>query len=352
MEKLFQFEGFIVALAVLLFVFLLVAILGLVDHKAKIPAGEKDDAFSVAGVRRDHPIWAWLVSGLLGVLIITVLTAVIYPMVEAAMRPEKETAFMEDLSKEQLDEKTKHFHNSPTKTPYTKGVQPICNTCHGEFPHSSKPMVRTLLNMHTQFLGCMTCHADPEKVPESDMKLRWLNYSGIEVTGPPFGTQYDSETGRLVETDDYFSKIVPYQVMPDGREVLLEITEESDQAKEFLKVREEMTPQQKIAMKKRFHKVVNPVGRFCTRCHAPEEKSYIPFRELGFSDKRVKALTNLNIVGIVQKYKKFYIPKIFDPGTEEEKREALVGEDVDVPQPTGEMKEDPRSWWRDTYESK
>lgn len=351
MHEIVQIDSIFIALAVVMFVLLAIALLGVIDHKAKIPAGEKDDAFSVAGIRRDHPVWAWLVSVLLWVIIAALAGASAYRMAGANVAEKEQKSLFESLDEDDLEEKVKHFHNSPSETPYSEGVQPICYTCHGEFPHSAKPMVRTLLNMHTQFVGCMTCHADAEEVPEAQMELRWLNYSGIEVSGPPFGTKNDPETGGLVQTDDYYSKIVPYRVMPDGREALLEITEKSEEAQEFLKVRNELNLKQQGAVKKMFHNIVNPVGRFCTRCHAPEEESFIPFRELGFSDDRVQALTNLNIVGIVQKYKEFYIPAIFHDGTEEADRETLVGEDVVVPAPSQEMKDDPRSWWREAYDS-
>ncbi len=99
-----------------------------------------------------------------------------------------------------------------------------------------------------------------------------------------------------------------------------------------------------------FHTLVNPVGRFCTRCHAPENESYIPFRELGFSDKRVTALTNLNIVGLVQKYKEFYIPTIFRGRMSKEEQEILLGKERPAPEIDEELLDDPRAWWRKTYD--
>lgn len=354
MHDTLQLDALFIALAVLMFVLFAIAVLVIVDHKAKIPSGEKHDAFSISGVRGDHPVWAWMVSMLLWVIIGVLAVSSAYSIGKhffalGEEEPKEGADLFATLDREHLAERVRHFHNSPTEAVYSKGVQPICYSCHGEFPHSAKPMVRTLLNMHTQFVGCMTCHADAQKVPEEQLSLRWLNYSGIEVSGKPFGTDVNPETGALAATDDYFSKIVPFRVIPGGEEHLLEITEQSEEAKEFLAIRGQLTTQQQGAVKKMFHNIVNPVGRFCTRCHAPEDESYIPFRRLGFSDKRVTALTNLNIVGIVQKYKEFYIPTIFHGGTSEETRSVLVGEDVALPEPTEEMKNDPRSWWRKAY---
>ncbi|MEW5944554.1 MAG: hypothetical protein AB1710_12025, partial [Pseudomonadota bacterium] len=188
------------------------------------------------------------------------------------------------------------------------------------------------------------------KIPENTITLRWLNYSGIAVKGKPFGTDVDPSVGGLQETDDYYSKIVAYR-QDNGREQLVEITEDAPEAHEFLKLRGQLSAQDQESIKKAFHSVVNPIGRFCTRCHAQEKESYIPFRQLGFSDKRITTLTNLEIVGLVQKYKEFYIPTIFGQGFSKEQQEVLVGQPVQLPEPTAEMKKDPRSWWRKTYET-
>ncbi|WP_303902752.1 multiheme c-type cytochrome [Thiohalomonas denitrificans] len=352
MDNLVQINEIFIALAVILFVLFAIAVLAVIDQKAKIPGKLKTDAFSIAGIRQNHPIWAWLVSVFLWIIIITLAASSVYRIAREKWEPPtEEKSLFETLDKQELDETIRHFHNSPVEAPYSKGVQPVCYSCHGEFPHSAKPMVRTLLNMHTQFVGCLTCHADAEKVPEGQLRLRWLNYSGIPVSGPPFGTDVEPRTGSLVETDDYFSKIVPYRIMPDGKEALLEVTEESEQAKEFLQVRIDLSLKQQSVIKKRFHSLVNPRGRFCTRCHTSEKESYVPFRALGFSDKRISSLTNLNIVGIVQKYKNFYIPTIFHDDTDDATRETLVGKRVYVPSPTSDMKEDPRAWWRDAYDN-
>ncbi|HFC53448.1 MAG TPA: hypothetical protein ENJ43_03340 [Gammaproteobacteria bacterium] len=352
MSQTVQLDAVFIALAVVLFVFFAIAVLIIIDHKAKIPGPETSDLFSVSGIRGNHPVWAWMVSFFLWFIIGSLLLIITYNMLKPLLvhEEEKDETFLGKVDAEARAERLRHFHNSPKEAPYSRGKQPVCYYCHGEFPHAQKPMVRTLLNMHTQFIGCMTCHTDSKKIPEGQLVLKWLNYSGIKTTGKPFGTDTDPVTGGLIETDDYFSKIVPYQKRADGKETLLEITENSDEAREFIAVRGDLTTQQQGAIKKMFHTLVNPVGRFCTRCHAAEEESYIPFRKLGFSEKRITALTNLNIVGIVQKYKEFYIPTIFRGDMSQQEQEVLLGKDKPAPEVDEEMLDDPRSWWRKTYD--
>ena len=348
-----QLDAIFIALAVMLFVFFAIAILVIIDHKAKIPGVETDDLFSVSGIRRNHPAWAWMVSVFLWFIIASLLVIVSYTMLSNLFHKDEvveDRSFLDKVDIQAEVERIRHFHNSPKEALYKQGKQPVCFYCHGDYPHSSTPMIRTLLNMHTMYVGCMTCHASPKKIPEERMTFRWLNYSGIPVTGKPFGTEYDPVTGNLFETDDHFSKIVPYYITDDGKEELLEITEDAPEAQEFISMRGQLTTQQQGAIKKRFHNIVNKKGRFCTRCHVPPEgeDGLLLFDELGFSKERARALTNLNIAGLVQKYKKFYMELVFLGNTPENSKE-LLGDDVDIPETTDLMMDDPRAWWRETF---
>lgn len=350
MQQTVEIGSIFISLAVVTAILFGIAVLIIVDHKARIPGATRRDMFSISGIRRNHPIWAWMVSCLLWIIIIVLLVASIYSM----MSHGKESGAPQTLEKLDLErqkERIKHFHRTPEVDPLALGKKPICMTCHGEYPHAKKPMIRTLLNMHTQFVACMTCHTDDRKIPENQLTLRWFNYSGIKVNGKPFGTDYDQKTGLLLATDDYYSKIVPFTKL-NGQDTLLEITEDAPEAQEFLKLRNQLSNQDMAAMKKSFHSLVNPLGRFCTRCHAGEQESLLPFRELGFSDKRIGALTSVNIVGIVQKYKEFYLPQIFLDESNKEHKGALFGlTEKAQQQASDEMKNDPRAWWRKSFDS-
>ena len=301
-----------VIISVLLFILLGVAILVMIDHKARIPGRYHDDPFHIVGVRREHPVIAFLTTLILGAVIVTLLaeSAVVIGERLGLFEEEEKPELLAQLKEERFSEKMRHFHNAPHEDVINLGKKPACFYCHGDYPHSKTRMIRTLLNMHTQFVGCMTCHTDEKKVPETSYRFAWLNYSGIPVKGRPFGTELDPKTGYLAPTDDVYSKIVVYARI-DGEETLMEATEDKPEVQEFLAVKDQLTDADREAMKKRMHRLVRRKGRFCDRCHAPEDRSYLPFRELGFSETRIGDLTNLNITGIVKKYKKFYFPKLF-----------------------------------------
>ncbi len=336
-----------VVLTVLLFILVGIVMLILVDHKSKIPGEFQHNPFSIIGVRREHPVLAFVTTFFLGAIIISLLLElglVLGGHFGLFNQEVETTGLLKKISNQRYSEKQRHFHNVPVENKVDMGKKPVCFQCHGDYPHSKKRMVRTLLNMHTQFVGCMTCHTDPRKKPEKDYAFRWLNYSGIEVKGPHFGTDVDPDTGYLIDTDDYYSKIVIYS-RQDGKENLLEIPEDHPDAKEFIAMKDSVSDEDRDGIKKHFHEIVMGKGRFCTRCHTDEEKSYLPFRQLGFSEQRISDVTNLNIVGIVEKYREFYIPNLFNEKSSLPTKDVLVGDEVKHYAPKEELLKG-RAWWR------
>jgi len=344
----------LIAATVVLFFLLGVAIMILMDHKARLPGGFKSNPFSISGMRRDHPVEAFLTATILLGIIASLLLAVVatitgkFDLFKKPVPPK----ILRGLQQERSAERLRHFHNLPPQLTPTLGKKNVCFLCHGDFPHSKEPMVRAMLNMHTQFIGCMTCHVDARKVPEKTIALRWLNFSGRRVQGPYFGTAVDPETGLLVETDDYYSKIVAYTNY-QGQTELLEITADTSEYQEFAKIQDRLTDEDREALKKKFHRLISTKGRFCSRCHTEEPNSYVPFRALDFSDQRIGDLTNLNIIGLVEKYKRFYVPKLFKTDKPLPPREVLTGPDRPAPatKPTPDLRKDPRSWWKGTYDA-
>ncbi len=343
---------FFIVLTVLLFVLLGIAMLVIIDHKAKIPDAFHNDPFSISGLRRGHPVISFLTTFILGTIILALLfemTVTLADHLGFSRTSDDRPQLLKQLKEQRFTERMRHFHNEPEQDLVNLGKKQVCFYCHGDYPHSKQQMVRTLLNMHTQFIGCMTCHTDPRKVPEEQYRFKWLNYSGIDVTGPPFGTSNDADTGFLVETDDLYSKIVVYA--GDGDEQrLLEITEDLDEVQEFLQIRESLSDQDREALKKRFHTLVSPKGRFCSRCHTQEQESFLPFRELGFSEQRLFDVTNLNLIGIVDKYREFYLPRLFDSELSLPDTQSLVGEQHKE-EISNEETTKPRAWWRKTAPS-
>ncbi len=344
----------LIVVSVLLFFFLGIAIMVIMDHKARLlPGSFAQHPFSIVGRHRNHPVIAFLTTLILFGIIASLLLVLLATAAEyLGLAKEKEpTGLLAKLKAERTAETVRHFHHYPPQMFATQGKKNVCFYCHGDYPHSKEPMVRTLLNMHTQFVACMTCHADARQVPEDSLELHWLNYSGIAVKGKPYGIDIDPKTGSLAETDDYYSKIVAYAKHDKG-EILLEITADDPRAREFAKVRDQLSDPDRDAIKKTFHKLVSPKGRFCSRCHANEGRGFVPFRALGFSERRARDLTHLNIIGLVEKYREFYLPVLTKSDKPLPPLETSTGPKPAKPAAAGpDIRQDPRSWWKGTYDA-
>lgn len=243
-----------------------------------------------------------------------------------------ESKLLRDTMKAERLEPLRRFH-AIMPDPAVGDKNPVCFICHGDMPHKSNKKVRSLLNMHTAFVACFTCHMD--QAPEG-VVYKWYNPTNITVKGQPFGIKYDPKTGRLMDTDDNYSKITPMAVV-NATEVSLQVYEDSPEAKDYVKIRDKLTPGQQGKIKAMFHKNLTGKGKFCDQCHTTE-KGLINFASLGFEEMRIMDLTGLNIIGVVSKYKEFYIPTIYKTTPDQ----AFYKEEQ--PQYT-----DPRSWWRDKY---
>lgn len=245
---------------------------------------------------------------------------------------EIESKFLRESKKAERLEPLRRFH-AIIPDPTVGDKNPVCFICHGDMPHKANKKVRSLLNMHTAFVACFTCHMN--EAP-AGVSYKWYNASNVTVKGVQFGTKYDPKTGRLIETDDNYSKVTPMATI-NGVETSLQVYQDSPEAQDYVKIRDKLTPEQQGKIKAMFHKNLTGKGKFCDQCHTTD-KGLINFAALGFEEMRVMDLTGLNIAGVVSKYKEFYIPTIFKTTPDQ----TFYKEDQ--PQYT-----DPRSWWRDKY---
>ena len=129
-----------IVISVVLFMLLGIAILVIVDHKAKIPGSFKHDPFSISGIRREHPVISFLTTLILGTIILSLLFELSVAMGERfglfvdeeASKPE----LLHTLRLERFTEKKRHFHNEPHIDLVNMGKKNVCFYCHGDYPHS------------------------------------------------------------------------------------------------------------------------------------------------------------------------------------------------------------------------
>ena len=108
--------------------------------------------------------------------------------------------------------------------------------------------------------------------------------------------------------EDKFSKITPFYQKGDQLQPAI-LKQDVPLALDYMKVRDQLTPEQRDGVKNKFHVNVREKGHDCKTCHA--EKGILDFKKLGFADNRIEDLVQLNVKGMLTKYEEFYLPDLF-----------------------------------------
>ena len=173
------------------------------------------------------------------------------------------------------------------------------------------------MNLHTQFFVCETCHI--KERPGTSVVYKWYNPLDKNPRGPFYGTSYDPATGSLSKGKDLISRIAPfYQGQPTDELGPAILVQDAPLAKDYMEVRDSLSPDQREGIKNQFHENIKPVGYGCRTCHI--EKSLLDLKRLGFAANRIENLKKLNVIGMLVKYEKFYMPELFsEPGQPQDK---------------------------------
>ena len=192
-----------------------------------------------------------------------------------------------------------------------------CVLCHGNVPHDKSKEVRSFLNMHAFYTACETCHIRPEDKNEK-IEFRWYDKDTGKRTENPVALveiekAYAHIDGAFYPTyGNYGAKIAP-GVIEGGGFRFLHSNNDKAFVERYLAEEKLLSQKQKSQMKKLMHSGINEEPIECDQCHQ-EKNSYIPFAELGYPPRRVDELINTSVVGMIDKYKEFYIPNFLTPG--------------------------------------
>jgi len=191
-----------------------------------------------------------------------------------------------------------------------------CVLCHGNVPHDKSKEVRSFLNMHAFYTACETCHIRPQD-GDRQVVFRWYDKDTGKLTANPkalveIEKAFASSEGAYYPTyGNYGAKIAPGTV-EDGRFRFLRSEKDRAFVERYLEDEKILSQKKKSQMKKVMHNDINKEPIECNQCHR-EKAPYIPFAELGYPPRRVEELTNTAVVGMIDKYKEFYIPNFLTP---------------------------------------
>ncbi len=218
---------------------------------------------------------------------------------EAAVGPTAEQGIFAKILRDDEPIPKEHFHIVDDHVAQAEPYHPICLECHGSYPHSKEKKVRAILNFHNGFLACMVCHV--RKTPDDkSFSFVWVN----RQTGAT-STSVEGGFGK------YPAKIFPVRETAGRVSKIIHPVDEKAAA-EFMRLKDQFSPDQMAKAKIKLHENISKKPVFCDECH--KKDGYFDFAKLGFPGNRVDHLTSTEITGMIDKYETFYMPEAIDFG--------------------------------------
>ena len=183
-----------------------------------------------------------------------------------------------------------------------------CRVCHALYPHSEDEVVRTLLNMHTGFMLCEVCHIKRDKFEQ--LTYEWYESENARFVGEPFGSYYNPQTEKSHKGDKHFITRLAVFTSKDKVKRSLMNSWDIGESKKYLRQEAGLNAEAKKEKMTFFHRDIDKkeLSIACEECHATN--GILDLKKLGFAEMKISHLVNLNIKGLVTKYKEFYFPHL------------------------------------------
>lgn len=248
--------------------------------------------------RSSNPFIRWT-GNLLGMLFFLTVIALLFFLFKFLYFPSRPETDNQQLPLEKfsmgIDQPlgAEHFHIlDPQPYPHLDNA-PLCLKCHGNYCHEKSEKFRSFYNMHTFYLACETCHI--RIPPEQTVTFTWFD----DKSGKEINTLL-GERGR------YNAKIVPVKA---GKR--LDDFPRKQLALEYMQRKNSYSKNEKEAAQKKLMSHISEKALTCRECH--KKDGYLNFSRLGYNQLRIEKLTNLEILQLLEEYKDFYLPTMFDP---------------------------------------
>jgi len=206
-----------------------------------------------------------------------------------------------------FDLKTLHAKEQSYITRLSDGSS--CSVCHPLYPHHTSELARAFINMHVSFMTCDMCHINREKY--TALEYDWTDSETADFAGEAYGTRFNPKLDDASGSAHFISRIAVFSVAGGVKKPMLN-TWDTQKAAAYLSEEATLDDSGKKEQLDYFHRDIHKVeiSVTCNECHSKD--SILNYQELGFSKKRATDLININIKGLVTKYKVFYLPEMLE----------------------------------------
>jgi len=196
------------------------------------------------------------------------------------------------------------FHH--TDMPVERDSRSYCMTCHGDIPHGKTLGKRAFWNMHSHFIGCETCHMRLEGDRHTGV-FKWYDRKTGQIIDPPV------VDAKLVEST---AKIIPFEHV-SGELQRVDSSKRIKAAEDYVAREKDLTEEEKKEELDELHEILTDVPYQCDDCHQTENP-LLPYAALGYPQWRIDEIRSNEVVGVFDRYRKFYLPEFLEPPDEPE----------------------------------
>jgi hypothetical protein len=240
------------------------------------------------------------IGNFLGVIFGLMVIICVFLLLKFLYFPEKPTAVSEEKPVDKFSKSIadpinakEHFHILDEAIYSDEENAPMCLQCHGNFCHAKSEELRSFYNMHSFYLACETCHIREKE--------------GEEITFKWFDNKVGHEVTELIGTQgNYGAKIVPIK---GGKR--LDAFPKEALAREYMRLESTYSDEEKKKIQEELMAHISKEALTCKDCH--KKDGYINFSVIGYDPARINRLTRLEILQLIEEYKEFYLPTMFDP---------------------------------------
>ena len=177
----------------------------------------------------------------------------------------------------------------------------LCMQCHLNLPHQENEKLRTFLNMHTQFVDCLSCHY---KNNDKAIHYAWFDEKLHLIPSKKGGLEISSD--KVDGEAEKSQSLIPEgkaKIHPVYRDNIVTLSLDD----EFSKLLEQQwgfsSEEEKARLKLRLHTPIKEKGSKCTGCHQ-DQQSQLDLEALGANSKQVFSIENNIIAKFLEKANK------------------------------------------------
>jgi len=177
----------------------------------------------------------------------------------------------------------------------------LCMQCHLNLPHQENEKLRTFLNMHTQFVDCLSCH-----YKDNDKSIHYAWFDEKLHLIPNKKSALETSNYEVDDEVEENQSLIPEgkaKIHPVYRNNIVTLSLDDEFSKLLEQQWESSNEEERARLKLRLHAPIKEKGLKCTSCHQ-DQQNQLDLEALGANSKQVFRIENNVIAKFLEKANK------------------------------------------------